>query len=164
MASMRWHRCLIACPSDYRLDLRGVSLIRSAGIDGRWCIATAIPQVLAKGCGLVSMMPCATHCRHHRGNLPVARPGQHPNPELGPVDLPASFAHLPNASADYHEWWAMICCATTTRPSTRWRAASRTPRLAMLRHDPDAPHLVLVGKGVCFDTGGLDLKTADGMR
>ena len=35
----------------------------------------------------------------------------------------------------------------------------------MLRHGPkDAPHLVLVGKGVCFDTGGLDLKTADGMR
>jgi leucyl aminopeptidase len=23
---------------------------------------------------------------------------------------------------------------------------------------------VLVGKGVCFDTGGLDIKPADGMR
>src|SRR5690606_39605205 len=26
------------------------------------------------------------------------------------------------------------------------------------------PRLALVGKGVCFDTGGLDLKGADGMR
>jgi leucyl aminopeptidase len=26
------------------------------------------------------------------------------------------------------------------------------------------PHVAIVGKGVCFDTGGLDLKTADGMR
>ena len=27
---------------------------------------------------------------------------------------------------------------------------------------PD-PHVVIVGKGVCFDTGGLDIKPADGM-
>src|SRR5690606_22943273 len=48
------------------------------------------------------------------------------------------------------------------------RASHRAPRL--LRLDWDAggegsrPHLVLVGKGVCFDTGGLDVKPADGMR
>jgi leucyl aminopeptidase len=29
--------------------------------------------------------------------------------------------------------------------------------------EEEAPLLVLVGKGVCFDTGGLDLKTATGM-
>ena len=28
----------------------------------------------------------------------------------------------------------------------------------------DAPKVTLVGKGVCFDSGGLDLKSADGMR
>ncbi|MGA9422281.1 MAG: leucyl aminopeptidase family protein, partial [Rhodanobacteraceae bacterium] len=45
------------------------------------------------------------------------------------------------------------------------RASHRAPRLAMLTHgQADAPHVALVGKGVCFDTGGLDLKTADGMR
>ncbi|WP_434030589.1 leucyl aminopeptidase family protein [[Pseudomonas] boreopolis] len=45
------------------------------------------------------------------------------------------------------------------------RASHRAPRLIEL-HWGDAahPHLVLVGKGVCFDTGGLDLKPADGMR
>lgn len=45
------------------------------------------------------------------------------------------------------------------------RASHREPRLIELTHgDAALPHLVLVGKGVCFDTGGLDLKPADGMR
>ncbi len=45
------------------------------------------------------------------------------------------------------------------------RASHRAPRLIVLRWgQQDAPHLALVGKGVCFDTGGLDLKPADGMR
>lgn len=44
------------------------------------------------------------------------------------------------------------------------RASDRPPRLLQLTWgDPDAPLLALVGKGVCFDTGGLDLKTATGM-
>src|SRR6201999_2066751 len=29
--------------------------------------------------------------------------------------------------------------------------------------DPSHPKVTLVGKGVCFDTGGLDLKTSSGM-
>ena len=45
------------------------------------------------------------------------------------------------------------------------RASHRAPRLLVLRHGEAAhPHVVIVGKGVCFDTGGLDLKPADGMR
>ncbi len=45
------------------------------------------------------------------------------------------------------------------------RASHRAPRLIVLRWgDEAAPHLALVGKGVCFDTGGLDIKPADGMR
>jgi leucyl aminopeptidase len=45
------------------------------------------------------------------------------------------------------------------------RAAARAPRLIELNWgNPKHPRLVLVGKGVCFDTGGLDLKGADGMR
>ncbi|MEA9565453.1 MULTISPECIES: leucyl aminopeptidase family protein [Xanthomonas] len=45
------------------------------------------------------------------------------------------------------------------------RASHRAPRLIQLQWgDAAHPHLVLVGKGVCFDTGGLDLKPADGMR
>jgi leucyl aminopeptidase len=44
------------------------------------------------------------------------------------------------------------------------RASARAPRLADLRWgDPAAPRLTLVGKGVCFDSGGLDIKPASGM-
>ena len=45
------------------------------------------------------------------------------------------------------------------------RASHRAPRIIELSWgDETHPRLVLVGKGVCFDTGGLDLKGADGMR
>ncbi len=45
------------------------------------------------------------------------------------------------------------------------RAHDRAPRLIDIRWgDQDARKLTLVGKGVCFDTGGLDLKPASGME
>jgi len=44
------------------------------------------------------------------------------------------------------------------------RAGAEAPRLIDLSWgDPAAPLVTLVGKGVCFDTGGLDLKSASGM-
>ena len=44
-------------------------------------------------------------------------------------------------------------------------ASDRAPRLVELNWgNPKHPRLCLVGKGVCFDTGGLDIKGADGMR
>ena len=45
------------------------------------------------------------------------------------------------------------------------RASHRAPRLIELHWGDEAhPHVVVVGKGVCFDSGGLDIKTASGMR
>ncbi|WP_077035883.1 M17 family metallopeptidase [Pelomonas sp. KK5] len=45
------------------------------------------------------------------------------------------------------------------------RASTRAPRLIELSWGKaKAPLLSIVGKGVCFDTGGLDIKPADGMR
>ena len=47
------------------------------------------------------------------------------------------------------------------------RAATpdRAPRLIELEWgDPRHPRVAIVGKGVCFDSGGLDLKPASGMR
>jgi leucyl aminopeptidase len=45
------------------------------------------------------------------------------------------------------------------------RAATRAPRLIELTWgNPKHRKLTLVGKGVCFDSGGLDIKGADGMR
>lgn len=45
------------------------------------------------------------------------------------------------------------------------RAAAQAPRLLHLSWgDANAPRLALVGKGVTFDTGGLDIKPSAGMR
>ncbi|MCC7219649.1 MAG: leucyl aminopeptidase family protein, partial [Candidatus Contendobacter sp.] len=45
------------------------------------------------------------------------------------------------------------------------RASIHPPRLLDLRWgDPNHPSLTLVGKGVCFDSGGLDLKPSGAMR
>ena len=43
------------------------------------------------------------------------------------------------------------------------RAADRAPRLIDMRWGKSGPTLTLVGKGVCFDTGGLNLKPGASM-
>ncbi|WP_435310370.1 leucyl aminopeptidase family protein [Primorskyibacter sedentarius] len=43
------------------------------------------------------------------------------------------------------------------------RAAPQAPRLIDMRWGQSGPQLVLVGKGVCFDTGGLNLKPGASM-
>ena len=51
------------------------------------------------------------------------------------------------------------------------RGSAEPPRLLKLAYEPahpvtvdgHVPHVVLVGKGITFDSGGLSLKTADGM-
>jgi leucyl aminopeptidase len=45
------------------------------------------------------------------------------------------------------------------------QASPRPPRVIdLVWGEPGAPKVTLVGKGVCFDTGGLDLKTASSMQ
>ena len=44
------------------------------------------------------------------------------------------------------------------------RASERAPRLLSLTWGSTGPRLALVGKGVCFDTGGLNLKPTTGMQ
>jgi leucyl aminopeptidase len=43
------------------------------------------------------------------------------------------------------------------------RAAERAPRLIDIRLGDSGPMLTIVGKGVCFDTGGLDIKPPSSM-
>jgi leucyl aminopeptidase len=43
------------------------------------------------------------------------------------------------------------------------RASPRTPRLLDLRWGDSGPKLTLIGKGVCFDTGGLNIKPGASM-
>jgi leucyl aminopeptidase len=43
------------------------------------------------------------------------------------------------------------------------RASSRAPRLIDLAWGTTGPKITLIGKGICFDTGGLDIKPSAGM-
>lgn len=86
--------------------------------------------------------------------------------DMGPVELEAAMRRLASihdadmtaieGQALLNENFPMIHAVG--------RASASAPRLLDLRWGPeDAPKVTLVGKGVCFDTGGLDIKPAAGM-
>jgi len=90
-----------------------------------------------------------------------------PTEDMGPAELAATAAQI----ADAH---GARCLQVTGDELKRLgfpavhavgRASHREPRLIELNWgSPGAPAVAVVGKGVCFDTGGLDIKGADGMR
>jgi leucyl aminopeptidase len=90
-----------------------------------------------------------------------------PAEDMGPPDLAAAAARL----ATRHGAKITIVegddLLTANFPMVHavGRAAAKAPRLIDLTWgDESAPKLTLVGKGVCFDSGGLDLKNAGGMK
>jgi len=88
--------------------------------------------------------------------------------DMGPADLEAAAADLAKeygatltvvkgkeVEKGYGMLWAVGKAA----------GEGREPRLIELEWgNPDHPRIAIIGKGVCFDTGGLDIKTAAGMR
>lgn len=90
-----------------------------------------------------------------------------PTEDMGPAELTGEVKSLADAHAAVFHEWIGDDLITHNFPTIHavGRASHRAPRLAeLVWGDAAHPHLVLIGKGVCFDTGGLDLKTADGMR
>jgi leucyl aminopeptidase len=90
-----------------------------------------------------------------------------PTEDLGPAELAAEIRGLARThGAKYRDWvGAQLLKSNFPTIHAVGRASHREPRLIeLIWGKPRDPHLVLVGKGVCFDTGGLDLKTSDGMR
>ena len=90
-----------------------------------------------------------------------------PTEDMGPEQLGKAIKHLGKAhKAKVRDWVGdELLKANFPTIHAVGRASHREPRLVELNWgDPDHPGLVLLGKGVCFDTGGLDLKPADGMR
>ena len=89
-----------------------------------------------------------------------------PSSDMGPAELAAAAAEL----AKQHEAALKVIVGddllTHNYPMVHavGRASVRAPRLIDLTWgNEDDPKVTLVGKGVCFDTGGLDLKPATGM-
>ena len=92
-----------------------------------------------------------------------------PAQDMGPAELAAAAQRLAERhQAAYREWVGEeLLAANFPAIHAVGRASSRAPRLLELRWTPRAgesyPRLTLVGKGVCFDSGGLDLKPGSGM-
>jgi leucyl aminopeptidase len=89
-----------------------------------------------------------------------------PTEHMGPAELCGSVQELAKAhGASYREWVGeALLKANFPTIHAVGRASHRAPRLAELSWGKQGPRLVIVGKGVCFDSGGLDIKAADGMR
>jgi leucyl aminopeptidase len=90
-----------------------------------------------------------------------------PAGDLGPKELAAEAVNVAEAAGARHHVIVGDDLLAENYPTIHavGRASVRAPRLVDIRWgDPAAPKVTLVGKGVCFDTGGLDLKTASGMR
>jgi len=86
---------------------------------------------------------------------------------LGPAQLAAEVQALAQRHGARFREWVGDALPDAGFPLVHavGRAAAEAPRVAELQWgDPDAPRVVLVGKGVCFDSGGLDLKPPAGMR
>ncbi|QWT20133.1 leucyl aminopeptidase family protein [Bacillus sp. NP157] len=90
-----------------------------------------------------------------------------PTEDMGPADLAAAVqAHATEHKAKMREWVGDELLAENF-PTIHavGRASHRPPRMIELTWGKNSnPKLVIVGKGVCFDTGGLDIKPSEGMR
>ncbi len=90
-----------------------------------------------------------------------------PAADMGPADLQAAFVALAEEFGAKASAIVGDDLLAQNFPMIhavgRAAGAGRAPRLLEMNWGRTGPHLTLVGKGVCFDTGGLDIKPAAGM-
>jgi leucyl aminopeptidase len=91
-----------------------------------------------------------------------------PAADMGPADLEAAARALAKdhgAKIEVTSGDALSKGYPMIAAVGQGAAPDRAPRLIELHWGKDnAPRLAIVGKGVCFDSGGLDIKPASGMR
>ena len=88
-----------------------------------------------------------------------------PSNDLGPAELEAAAAKVAKA---HRAKFTSVSGAKLAKGFPLVQAvgggSARAPRLIdLIWGNPKHPKVTLVGKGVCFDTGGLDIKTDAGM-
>lgn len=88
-----------------------------------------------------------------------------PASDMSPVDLAAAAAELAEAHGAEFSTIVGDDLLDQNFPliHTVGRASVTPPRLIDMRWGQNGPKLTLVGKGVCFDTGGLNLKPGSSM-
>ncbi|CAM2888239.1 aminopeptidase [Legionella steigerwaltii] len=90
-----------------------------------------------------------------------------PASDLGPKELADAVETLAHTYGAKFEQWIGNELLRDNFPAIHavGRAAQSEPRLLSLTWgDEKNPRVALVGKGVCYDTGGLNIKSAYGMR
>lgn len=93
----------------------------------------------------------------------VNTPAEH----MGPAELSAAAKALANQYGAKFAETVGDALLKKNFPSIHavGRASTRSPRLIEINWgNPRHPRLAVVGKGVCFDTGGLNIKPGEGMR
>ncbi|MEO7052308.1 MAG: leucyl aminopeptidase family protein [Rhodanobacter sp.] len=118
-------------------------------------------QLMLEADALAGVAPlvAATYCVRDLVNTPTQ--------DMGPEQLGAAIKALGKThKAKVRDWVGdELLKANFPTIHAVGRASHREPRLIELNWgSSDHPKLVVIGKGVCFDSGGLDLKSADGMR
>ena len=123
--------------------------------------ATATALVWPEGANraLVKRLAGAVFLARDLANTPAG--------DLGPAELAAEAVRVAKVAGARHRVTVGDELLAENYPTIHavGRAAAQAPRLVdIVWGEASAPKVTLVGKGVCFDTGGLDLKTASGMR
>ena len=88
-----------------------------------------------------------------------------PTSDMGPQDLALAAKSLANKfNAHYSEIVGdKLIEKNFPLIHAVGRASSQEPRLLKIKHGNNGPKVTLVGKGVCFDTGGLNIKPGRSM-
>jgi leucyl aminopeptidase len=89
-----------------------------------------------------------------------------PASDMGPAELADAAVSVAEKAGARHRVILGDALLAENYPTIHavGRASVRAPRLVdIVWGDASAPKVTLVGKGVCFDSGGLDLKAASGM-
>lgn len=90
-----------------------------------------------------------------------------PTNDMGPHELSDVVSSLAQTHDATFKEWVGDDLLTHDFPAIHavGRASATPPRLlSLVWGDESAPKITLVGKGVCFDSGGLDLKSSSNMR
>jgi len=88
--------------------------------------------------------------------------------DMGPAELEAeatALARAHDATLRVAQGDALVQGYPLIHTVGQAASRDRAPRLIEIEWGaPDAPRVAIIGKGVCFDSGGLDIKPASGMR
>ena len=125
--------------------------------------APAAPRLVVSAGALAAASPVVAACTLARDLVDT------PANAMGPAEIEAAARTLASAYGANVEVTAGEALKTghpAIHAVGRAAAIARGPRLIALSWEgaADGPRLVIVGKGVAFDTGGLDIKPSAGMR